>query len=145
MICTKCQKEYPEEYFYIEHTKYGDIRRHVCKFCIQKRKKELRNLNKEKVKEWSKTAITNKRNFINSFKTPCIICGENDISCIDFHHLNPKDKEFQIGNFNKSKNKLKIEIQKCICLCSNCHRKLHSGKINLENHFNKVKVESVTD
>ena len=64
---------------------------------------------------------------------------------IPIDQLNPKDKEFQIGNFNKSKNKLKIEIQKCICLCSNCHRKLHAGKINLENHFNKIKVESVTD
>lgn len=59
-------------------------------------------------------------------KTPCIICGEP--FCIDFHHKNPSEKEFTISKkTNLGKDKLLVEIQKCVCLCANCHRKVHAG------------------
>lgn len=30
-------------------------------------------------------------------KSPCIICGESELVCIDFHHIDPNNKEFTIG------------------------------------------------
>ena len=29
-------------------------------------------------------------------KTPCIVCGESESVAIDFHHINPDEKEFQL-------------------------------------------------
>ena len=45
---------------------------------------------------------------------------------LDFHHIDPKQKEFNIGDFKK-KSKISIlkEIEKCVPLCSNCHREFH--------------------
>lgn len=58
----------------------------------------------------------------------CFICGYNKcVSALEFHHINPLEKDFSIsttGN-TKSWNDIKIELDKCILLCSNCHREEH--------------------
>ena len=47
-------------------------------------------------------------------------------SALEFHHVDPKQKEFTIGqNTCMSWDKIKNELGKCILLCSNCHRELH--------------------
>jgi hypothetical protein len=58
----------------------------------------------------------------------CEYCDENHPACLDFHHVNPKEKSFSVGEGlarGRSINSLLKEIQKCIVLCANCHRKLH--------------------
>lgn len=36
-----------------------------------------------------------KREIVDSFKSKgCIICGEKETACLDFHHLNPSEKDF---------------------------------------------------
>lgn len=43
------------------------------------------------------------KDYINDIKSHgCIICGENDVSCLDFHHLGDKIIEVSklIGNDN---------------------------------------------
>jgi len=69
------------------------------------------------------------RSYIKKYKEdhPCS-CGENDISCLDFHHESG-EKEFNISRAIKagySLERIKTEINKCSIKCSNCHRKLHS-------------------
>ena len=66
-------------------------------------------------------------------KDGCICCGEKEICCLDTHHKDPDKKEFQIGAgaIIFGLPKLKAELAKCICLCANCHRKVHAGIINL--------------
>ncbi len=58
----------------------------------------------------------------------CEICGYSRcIAALEFHHRDPKDKEFglaQNGN-TISFEKAKKEVDKCILICSNCHRELH--------------------
>lgn len=78
----------------------------------------------------------------DSLKTPCVICGESDKCCIDFHHLNPKLKSFSVSVAanQSSLGALREEASKCVCLCSNCHRKLHAGKVALP-----VGLEPTTD
>jgi len=64
----------------------------------------------------------------------CTLCSENAIECLDFHHLNPEEKEGGIPsmiNSGCSKERILIEIKKCVVLCSNCHKKVHSGRIIL--------------
>lgn len=57
----------------------------------------------------------------------CSCCGYNkSYSALDFHHINPEEKEFTIAkNTSLSWKKMKAEIQKCILLCANCHREEH--------------------
>ena len=58
----------------------------------------------------------------------CELCEENYPACLEFHHINPEEKEFAIGRIKEyglSWSKLKTEIAKCRVLCANCHRKLH--------------------
>ncbi len=64
-------------------------------------------------------------------KLGCAICIEKDPCCLDFHHKN-KNKDRNVSDWVRLKNKNKVisEIQKCICVCSNCHRKIHANKIN---------------
>lgn len=58
----------------------------------------------------------------------CEICGYNTcIDALEFHHLNPEEKDFGIGGDGSTKSfeKIKKELDKCIMLCANCHRELH--------------------
>jgi hypothetical protein len=58
----------------------------------------------------------------------CSSCTENHPACLDFHHLDPSEKDDCITNMvrgARSVETIEKEIAKCICLCSNCHRKLH--------------------
>jgi len=59
----------------------------------------------------------------------CEKCGYNKyIGALEFHHLNPEEKDFSIGykGYTRSWEKVKEEIDKCMLVCSNCHRELHS-------------------
>lgn len=58
----------------------------------------------------------------------CEICGyDRNMDVLEFHHLNPEEKEFAISaSFNKSWEVIKAELDKCQMLCANCHRELHS-------------------
>lgn len=55
-------------------------------------------------------------------------CGEQDYKCLDFHHIDPTTKKFNIGDAvreRQTKRAILEEISKCEVLCANCHRKLH--------------------
>ncbi len=56
----------------------------------------------------------------------CQKCGYNKcVGALDFHHLDPREKDFTIsGNSGKWEN-LKKELDKCVLLCKNCHVELH--------------------
>lgn len=58
----------------------------------------------------------------------CQICGYNKcIDALEFHHENPKEKEFKLGSGNTiSWKEYKKEALKCILICSNCHKEIHS-------------------
>ena len=58
----------------------------------------------------------------------CEHCGLIDSPEVyDFHHLDPSKKDFSVGKQQKAFETIKKELDKCILLCSNCHRKVHSG------------------
>lgn len=59
----------------------------------------------------------------------CFVCGYNRcVGALDFHHLDPKEKDFTIsGNSGKWEN-LQRELDKCVLLCKNCHSEHHYFK-----------------
>lgn len=76
--------------------------------------------------ECMKNIYKPKEYVLDDLKTPCRKCGETRLYILDFHHIDPKEKEFSvadvIGRGNKS---IAEEAKKCICLCANCHREFH--------------------
>ena len=97
------------------------------------------------------TYIENRRAIYNRFKLKrrtlyydllggvCIDCGTNQ--GLTFDHVNPLDKEFEIGEklFNKIEDILP-ELQKCQLLCRHCHGK----KTALDNGFDASKHGNYT-
>lgn len=68
-----------------------------------------------------------KQQCVNYKGGKCVQCGYNKyIGAIEFHHLDPTQKDFGIAqnqkNFGESHKK---ELDKCVALCSNCHRIEH--------------------
>lgn len=60
----------------------------------------------------------------------CATCGYNKCQrALSFHHLNPKEKDFDLSSrgLTRSWERIKKEIDKCILLCANCHMEVHDG------------------
>lgn len=56
----------------------------------------------------------------------CEICGyKKSINALEFHHINPNEKDFTISAKSYSYERLKNEVDKCILVCSNCHIEMH--------------------
>lgn len=127
-LCTKCGKMLPLEMF--------DKDRNQCKDCRKAYRKQRRKEHPEIHLAQQLRRQKRQGDWINEQKTPCIICGESEPMCIDFHHIDPNEKEFTIGKHrSRSKTWLSTEIKKCVCVCANCHRKLHAGLINIQDYI----------
>ena len=67
----------------------------------------------------------------------CEHCGyNNNLSALEFHHKNPKEKEFQVdvrAFSNYSLEKLEHELDRCELLCSNCHKEIHYPDLTMYN------------
>ena len=62
----------------------------------------------------------------------CQNCGyDKSVRALQFHHLIPGEKDFNISRASKSWQSIKKELEKCLLLCSNCHAEVHEGIINL--------------
>lgn len=78
----------------------------------------------------------------------CYICGYNKCrAALEFHHIDPTEKNFIIGNLGRGSIKwetLLDELRKCVILCSNCHREYHNGKhdIELTSTFDESKIHN---
>ena len=60
----------------------------------------------------------------------CSKCGYSRCQeALDFHHVNPKGKEFTVSSFfNLSWKRIQKEVEKCVLLCANCHREEHAKR-----------------
>jgi len=125
--CSICKKSFPAtlEYFGKHGTRGLDT---YCKDCRHERTRQYYYNNKEKMKSQSRTWKKIQRQKINEYKDNCSCnkCGESRNWLLDFHHINPNKKSFQISQGEtKGWKKVKKEIEKCVVLCSNCHRDFH--------------------
>lgn len=124
-ICTKCKLEKPISQFNKNISKKDGLQSE-CKQCHNSLYKQYYTTNKDKFRTNSFNRRNNIKQFLNEIKIKgCSMCDENDIACLDFHHI--RDKEYTISQLIKTENftKIKTEVEKCIVLCANCHRKLH--------------------
>ena len=79
-------------------------------------------------------------------KARCAYCGENHPATLQFHHRDPSQKEFNVGEFVTRQlggiEKLKKEIEKCDVVCANCHLKYH---YNHDHRQARIVVEPLAD
>lgn len=63
----------------------------------------------------------------------CERCGyDRCIEALEFHHLDPNEKDFGISSQTISWSRIETELDKCIMLCSNCHREEHALQKNMD-------------
>ena len=126
--CFRCKINKPENEFH-KNKAAGDGLYTYCKVCHNSIMKKWQKENKELCNTTRKRAYIKKRKFVTDYKkkSKCCKCGEGHLSCLVFHHRNPKEKDFYIGCSIMGKGMKTIinEIAKCDVLCANCHAKLH--------------------
>lgn len=63
----------------------------------------------------------------------CALCPEAEPATLCAHHIDPAEKDGLISDMvdRASESRLRAELAKCVCLCHNCHAKLHAGIISL--------------
>lgn len=105
-ICTQCNKKY----VYRRNASNSTIRCHSC--YVKNRRRQI------------------KIECVKQMGGKCVICGYNKCpASLDFHHINPEEKEFGVSGNNYSKSRIDNEIKKCILVCKNCHGEIESGLI----------------
>lgn len=131
-ICSKCKQTFNIDQFSFVNRKKG-TRHCQCNVCKRNTAKQSYARHKKRVIEKSRQRTDIHNQWFREFKKKliCCICGEKDWVCLDFHHINPKEKLFglNISRRYRSRKDLINEINKCACVCSNCHRKVHAGII----------------
>ena len=108
--CNTCGQYKTLDHFYFSK---GKLSQKVCKECVRQRERDK---------------YQSKQLELNEFKHnhPCVKCGCSKYYLIDFHHLNPAEKDFTISDNSHAKiETLMKEIDKCVPLCANCHREFH--------------------
>lgn len=113
-ICSKCGRELPLDQFNWRNKAKG-TRRADCKECHS---------------NYMKIKYQEKKNIIQELKSQCKCakCGDNRGYVLDYHHIDPSEKENTIARMtsnNYELDKVYDEIKKCVVLCANCHREFH--------------------
>ena len=109
----------------------------VSKYEIRKHTKDLKRYSRfdDSLTKKQKTAImvSERRRKLKDMAIKykggkCEKCGYNKCNgALDFHHLNPLEKDFSISSTGTTKSfeRIKKELDKCILVCANCHREIH--------------------
>lgn len=132
--CPKCKLHKELTDFSVNKTKRDNLN-YQCKSCHSNYRKKHYQKNKQKYITKAKNNRRIQEEKYNKYKESlsCEICKENTTCCLDFHHKNTSEKEFNVSSMKSfiSFESLLKEINKCIVVCSNCHRKIHAGIIQL--------------
>lgn len=133
--CARCGEIKPVSEFHKDNNMKSGFKS-WCKKCVKEEYNLHRDQRYKTTKMWKKEhssqvneycdkARQRKYQLIESLKTPCVKCGESRRHVIEFHHINPLEKEFNVGRSDRSRKSIVDESKKCICLCANCHNEYH--------------------
>ena len=105
--------------------KKEEIRKYNREYYQRNRKHLL-----EKQKEKNRRHLKRIGEWLSEYKKglACIRCSESHPATLQFHHRDPKEKEFSIGEYRRgkfSRERILKEIGKCDVICANCHSKEH--------------------
>ena len=132
--CSRC-KEVKEFTAFCKQSRSKDGYQPACKVCMNISWNASRNKKKE---HYSLVQQKRQQKVVEQYKIwkkqqKCVVCHESDESCLDLHHVVSHTKEVDVSDavYKWSWKRVLTEIEKCVIVCSNCHRKIHAGKIKL--------------
>jgi hypothetical protein len=128
--CYRCGELKPADQFSWRRKERNELDT-FCRPCRAAYKREHYRANRERYIDQaarSKRRLTRERTMclLDYFANhPCVDCGETDPVVLEFDHLDPELKEFNIGQAlsRKSWENIVAEIEKCEVVCANCHRR----------------------
>jgi hypothetical protein len=102
----------------------------ICPCCNKQQKKYYKN-NVCVGCRSARARFVRRNTLKQKYGGKCMRCGNDDISILHFHHINPETKLFNLSGSYHSINYKMIEEEadKCELICPNCHAKEHV-KIN---------------
>lgn len=133
-LCSCCKQEKSIFEFQFRNKSMG-LYKHQCTACDRETRQRTYQKHKKKVLSSVRANKNITREWYQDIKRrlSCVACGESDPACLDFHHLDPTQKEKDPSQMmSHSKKNILEELSKCACLCSNCHRKEHAGRLNVQ-------------
>lgn len=85
-------------------------------------------------RRWRRKHKAKLRRYLDEIKASgCSRCGEKDLDCLCFHHVNPGKDSVSVGTligWQASLDRIKIEVKKCVVICRNCHIKIHKEELD---------------
>lgn len=129
-ICKRCDQLKPLSEFPLNSPDKKGRRYYMskCKKCMSESvkpyvKKYMKE-NPERAKQYGKNTRVKRSKILEELKSGgCIKCGDKRHYVIDFHHLDPHQKDVAMSD--GSIKQIMKEKDKCVLLCSNCHREFH--------------------
>ena len=105
------------------------------KFCSRLCKNTYNNESLQSYTAQQKRGRERKLELIKMMGGECERCHyKNNFSALEFHHINPKTKLFQLDLRSLSNRRWEViveEAKKCLLLCSNCHAEEHNPDCSL--------------
>lgn len=113
-ICPLCKQEKLKSEFYTVKDKGRNVTSSYCKPCTgldsAKRSSEV------------------KRKQVEYKGGKCVVCGyDKCIEALDFHHVDPEEKDYTMSESNGNFENSKHELDKTVLVCATCHREVHIG------------------
>ena len=123
----------------------------LCPVCNEEKSLKDFYKTKKRVHSWckkclcanhSKRWIERKIEAIKLFGSKCCKCGYcRNYAALEFHHLNPKEKDFTWNKIRElTWKEIVKELKKCTLLCANCHREEHWPNAVFEKYENSIKT-----
>ena len=132
--CCVCKEEKELDEFRIKkYNKSGEpIYQAICIDCNKEYQREHYRRNKKlykaKAREYDKKYKIAVYEFLLEFcRGGCEYCDEREFACLQFNHLEPEVKDFNIAMMISNKmplQRIREEIEKCEVVCANCHMKI---------------------
>lgn len=129
-ICRVCEKTKLLSDFGFRNKETG-LRHNLCKICQRGESKARYEANPEYYKQKAKLRkqrvlpIYRQRIVEYLLTHPCVDCGESDIVCLEFDHVNGEkvDNISDLIRHDGAWERIAEEISKCEIRCANCHRR----------------------
>jgi len=122
MLCTICKTK---------------LQGRQTKFCSRTCKNKCGNNSHQSYSAQQIRGRQRKIELVKLFGGQCEKCGYGrNFAALEFHHLEPKSKSFQLDLRSLSNRKWSAIIEegkKCALLCSNCHAELHNPECVLNS------------
>ena len=134
--CLKCNNDLPN-IVVVDGKRHNICNRKFCLECSPFKKHNTKNLlvyELEQTKKICPKCKTEKPiEAVDYLGGKCSICNyDKYIGALEFHHINPAEKDFTIAELKLSSfERIKNELDKCLLVCANCHREIHGGKIEI--------------